>query len=291
VSLTSTQTRIAFVALAVLGLAACTAKEKSATPDAQAVQAGNPVAPAVVTVHAKDYMFDAPTQIGAGVTTFKLVNDGQTFHHMVIIRLDSGKTVTDLQAALKNPGPPPAWAITMGGPNAPDPTKESNATLDLEAGNYALICFVDLPENKPHFMRGMVHALTVTPATGPAAAAPKADIALTLKDYGFDFSAPVTAGTHTFEVKNAGPQPHEVELLKLAPGKKLDDLMKWMDGMKGPPPASGMGGAVLGAPGGKSVYFTADFTPGDYALLCFITDSKDKKPHFLHGMSHAFTVN
>ncbi len=35
---------------------------------------------------------------------------------------------------------------------------------------------------------------------------------------------------------------------------------------------------------GSTAYITADFTPGDYALICFLPDAKDGKPHFTHGM-------
>ncbi len=273
-------------------LAGCTgSKEQAASSNTPvATQAGAPVGPAVVTVHAKDFAFDAPAQISGGLTTFKLVNDGQTFHHMVIVRLDSGKTVADFQEAMKKQGPPPAWAVFIGGPNAPDPTKESNATLDLRAGNYVLLCLVDGPDGVPHFAKGMVHPLTVGPATGVAATAPTADITIGLKEYGFDLSKPITAGAHTFEVRNAGAQQHEVELIKLAPGKKVEDLLKWMQKPDGPPPGSGVGGAVVGLTGAP-VYFTADFTAGDFVFICFIPDAKDQKPHFAHGMVHSFTVN
>ena len=34
-----------------------------------------------------------------------------------------------------------------------------------------------------------------------------------------------------------------------------------------------------------------DFTPGSYALVCFVPDMKDGAPHFVHGMVRTFTVN
>jgi hypothetical protein len=37
--------------------------------------------------------------------------------------------------------------------------------------------------------------------------------------------------------------------------------------------------------------FTADFVPGKYALICFLPDAKDGKPHFMHGMVQEVTVN
>src|SRR5579885_2481179 len=58
------------------------------------------------TIYAKDFAFEAPDTISGGVTNFHLVNDGPNLHHVQLVRLDSGKTAQDLQAALKNPGPP-----------------------------------------------------------------------------------------------------------------------------------------------------------------------------------------
>jgi hypothetical protein len=276
---------------AILAVIACASKEQAKTDSAAPAQAGASADPAVVTFHAKDFAFDGPDQIPAGMTTFKLVNDGPNFHHLVIVRLDSGKTVADFGEAMKKQGPLPAWAPIIGGPNGPDPTKESNATLDLQPGNYVLLCFVDIPDHVPHAAKGMVKPLTVTAATGASAAAPAADLNVTLNEYAFQTSAPITAGAHTIKVTNAGAQDHEVELVKLAPGKKVDDLMKWMSSPKpeGPPPGSGIGGAIVGR-GAGPVTFKADFTPGDYAFLCFIPDIKDGKPHLMKGMVQTFTI-
>ena len=37
-------------------------------------------------------------------------------------------------------------------------------------------------------------------------------------------------------------------------------------------------------------YFTADFAPGKYGLICFLPDAKDGKPHLAHGMVREITV-
>ncbi|MFI5235942.1 MAG: hypothetical protein ACHQXA_09545, partial [Gemmatimonadales bacterium] len=139
-------------------------------------------APNLVTVHAKDYAFEAPTSIPAGMTTFHFINDGPGLHHLSVVRLDSAKSFADLELALKNPGPPPAWIVAVGGPNAPDPMHDATATMDLVAGNNAFVCFVDLPGNVPHFAKGMMSPLTVTPSTATAAA-PASDISIGLNDY------------------------------------------------------------------------------------------------------------
>jgi hypothetical protein len=207
---------------------------------------------------------------------------------MLVVRLDSGKTVNDFTESIKKPGPFPAWAVIVGGPNAPNPSQQSNATFDIQPGNYVVLCVVDIPGGIPHVAKGMFKPLTVTASTAPAAKAPTPDVTIGLKEYAFEVSTPITAGSHTIEVRNTGAQDHEIEVIKLEPGKTPDDFGKWMAKPEGPPPASAIGG-VIAAKGG-SVYFTADFTPGNYVMVCFIPDAKDGKPHMMHGMVQNFTV-
>ena len=80
------------------------------------------------------------------------------------------------------------------------------------------------------------------------------------------------------------------ELIQLAAGKTLADLMTWLEKMDGPPPGKALGGIAGMAPG-MTQYFTADFRSGsNYALICFVPDAKDGKPHFAHGMTHQIAV-
>jgi len=243
-----------------------------------------------VTITAKEYAFDAPSQVPAGVTTIHLVNQGQQLHHVQILKFEQGKTLADFQAAMKAGGPFPAWAVMVGGPNAPAPHGgESNATLNLAPGQYAFACFVDIPDHMPHIMKGMVQPFTVTPATGAPAAEPTADVSVTLSDYNFALSKPLTAGSHTIRVENTADQPHEIELVQLDSGKTADDVLKWIADPKGPPPGRPLGG-IAGLSKGTHGYFTADLVKGNYALLCFLPDMKDGKPHFMHGMKQEFTI-
>ncbi len=113
--------------------------------------------------------------------------------------------------------------------------------------------------------------------------APKADVDVALADYSFTYSTPITAGHHVFAVTNNGPQMHELEIIKLDSGKTAEDFAKWMVKPAGPPPAHAVGGIAPEAPG-RTAYFSADFSAGNYVTMCFIPDAKDGKPHFMHGM-------
>ena len=291
-------------AAAVVALGACSQKEAAKPDTTKATQAGAPASQAsfdpathLAVVHAKDFAFDAPDSVTSGWTTFKLMNDGPNLHHIEFVRIDSGKTIQDLvpalDAMLAGKGPPPAWLLMLAGPNAPDPGAESNAIVNLAPGNYAILCLVDIPGRVSHFDKGMIRALKVTAAATPAAE-PTADVTVTLSDYAFATEGPLTAGAHTFKVLNKGPQPHEVEIVRLAEGKTMKDFGAFIaaayDGKaSGPPPGNAIGGVSGGIPGQVS-YFTTNLSPGKYAMLCFITDMKDHKPHLEHGMVKEFEV-
>ena len=281
--------------LALLASMGCAKSDVPATDtagaDSAAAATAAPAAPNVVTVTATDFAFEAPAEIPAGVTTFRLLNKGPDIHHIQLVRLDAGKSIDSLMAAFKAGGPPPAWAKDAGGPNAPAPGEESNYTATLEPGSYALICFIDTPDKVPHMMKGMVKPLTVTAAPGgPGAAEPAADVTMSLADYSFNLSRPLTAGKQTIRVENAASQTHEVFIIQFAPGKSMKDLMAWAQTYKGPPPGKPLGGTTGIAPGGHGT-ITVDLAAGDYGLICFVPDAKDGKPHVAHGMTQEFKIS
>jgi hypothetical protein len=273
-------------------IAACAPKDTSTK--AAAHDSTVAVAPPVahqMTINATDYAFDAPDQVPAGMMTIHLVDNGAELHHVAFVKLNDGKTLADVAQAMKSQGPMPAWAVDHGGVNAPHPGGGmASATEMLEAGNYALICFIPSADGTPHFAKGMVRPLTVTESTGASAAEPTADIVLKLSDYAFTPSKPITAGKHTLRVESSGTQSHEVQLVRLAPGKTVDDVIAWVEKPAGPPPGEPLGGIPAMAKG-TAGYITIDFTPGDYALICFLPDVKDGKPHFTHGMKQQVHVS
>lgn len=247
--------------------------------------------PTTVTITATDYAFELPAQVPAGVITFKLVSRAKELHHAVVIRLEQGKTVDDMREALKQPGPPPAWAHTVGGPNPSDPAGTSEATLTMAPGQYAVVCFIPSPGGMPHFAKGMIAGLEVTPAAG-GQVEPPSDVTLRLSDYDFALSSPLTAGTHRIRVENGGPQVHEIVIAQLAPGKTADDVVKWeAGGLKTPPPVTHFLGGVSPMDPNGAASFPVTLEKGDYVFICFVPDGKDGRSHAAHGMVQPFTVN
>jgi uncharacterized cupredoxin-like copper-binding protein len=246
----------------------------------------------VVEITAKDYALDAPAQIPAGLTTLHLVNHGSEFHHAQLVRLPEDKSFADLVEALKA-GAPPAWLSYMGGPNAVDPQGESNATSYLEPGHYALLCVIPSSDGVPHLAKGMIAPLEVVAGSEAPVAEPTADLTMDLIDYGFVITPePIGPGFHTIRVVNKGPQPHEVVLVRLEPGKTMDDITAWVEaGNRTLKPVAELMGGVVTLDKGEHAFFSADFIPGEYVLLCFVPDAKDGKEHIEHGMVKRFTVS
>lgn len=277
--------------LSVAVLAACKSDRQPPSTEAAGPPSAEPHASESVTVTATDYAFDGPAKLAAGSTTLHLVNHGKELHQLQLIRLEQGKTADDLVKALKTPGPIPSWITFVGGPNGVAPGAEARATEILAPGNYAYVCLIPSPDGIIHAAKGMVRAFEVTGSSPAAAQLPPADVTIKLVDYDFQSSKPLTAGRQTILVQNEGPQPHELVLVKLAPGKKVEDFAHWAEtGLKGPPPAEPLGGVAVLNKGEKGT-FTAELSPGDYGLICFVPDAKDGKLHLAHGMMKNLKVS
>lgn len=248
-------------------------------------------APQEVMVRTRDYMFEAPDTISSGPTTFRLINEGPDFHHVWLVRLESGKTLGDLVSLLTGGEEAmPDWAVDFGGPNTPGAPGESTAaTVDLKPGDYAMICVIPAPDGQLHIMKGMFRPLVVVPGDGPTAAMPAADLVMTLDDYSFQVDRPITPGQHTIRVENVATQAHEVVIVRLRPGRTAGDFLKWVMTREGEAPGKPVGGVTGLAPGVENV-IAIDFQPGEYALLCFVPDAGDGQPHVAHGMVKQFRI-
>jgi hypothetical protein len=240
------------------------------------------VAPNVVTIVANDFAYQVPAEIPAGLTTLAMVNQGSEPHHAQLIKLGAGKALADF-LALGHGEPQPSWVSFVGGPNAADPGTTTSATSILEPGHYAIVCWIPSPDGVEHIAKGMAAEFDVVGRLDAQPVEPTADIVMTLADYGFQLSKPLTAGRHTIRVENEGRQGHEVVVVKLMAGKTPEDFVGWVENMEGPPPGNLLGGVVDLDPGAHA-FFDLDVEPGNYALICFLPDTKDGKPHFAHGM-------
>jgi len=272
--------RTAALAVIVVGLSGC----GSLAPAPTAAPAAR-----VVSIDAKDYAFDAPASVPGGWVTVQFKNLGQEAHHVQFARLNDGTTPDAFDAALKqDPGKAQALLTMAGGAAAVAPNGSAEVQLNLKAGQYVLLCFIPARDGQAHFLKGMARPITVTaPAAAPA---PSTEGKITLKDFSFDLPATISAGKHAFQVDNAGPQDHEMAVVKLADGKTVADYVGFFAGRpNGPPPGQNVGGMQGLAKDGSGVV-DFDLAPGNYALVCQIPDPASRVAHMQMGMAKSFTV-
>lgn len=249
-----------------------------------------PAGSRVVEVITRDFAFGMPDTLVAGMTTFRLRNEGPSPHHLMLYRLDAGKTLSDAFQALQAGGSHPGWMHAAGGPNAVPRGREAVGTVMLEPGTYVAFCHVKSPDQVIHFAKGMMRAVRVVPAADPALNDwPEADLTVTLREYTFSWSHPPARGWQRIAVRNLGQQRHELILSRLAQGKSTEDFIRWMNSQQGPPPAVPWGG-ITDLPAGGTMLIDVYFEPGPYATLCRVRDAGNGRPHDEHGMYAQITV-
>ncbi len=270
----------------------------SVAPSTEASVATTEAAPASGTlpVTGKDFGFDLPSSVEAGVTAITLTNAGAEEHQAQLVKIADGKTLSDVVVAL-NGDPTGAAALALvafsGGPNGVAPGATGTSSVNLEPGQYAFICFIRGRDGIPHFAKGMIAPLTVT-GTASTATLPAGDSKLTLKDFTFDLDT-LSSGKHTVSVTNNGPQPHEATIVKLNDGVTVESAIKALtaapapSAVPAPPPWSDVGGISAIAPNSTAT-FDVDLPAGNYAFVCFVPDPATGKPHVELGMIRALTV-
>ena len=115
-----------------------------------------------IEISGSDYALGVPTTVEAGEVAIRFRNAGSEPHEMAIVQLPEGVTVEQLLALFggeaSEPEGPLPW---MGGVGSIMPGASQVATLNLEKGSYALICFVPNAQGVPHAFLGMVAELSV----------------------------------------------------------------------------------------------------------------------------------
>lgn len=160
-------------------------------------------------------------------------------------------------------------------------------SFDLPAGTYVVFSLDQATANKN----------PTSPTTfftvGAAGSATAFAATVTALDFKFRVSNTIPAGMDTIRFTNHGKSPHELQLMRLAPGKTMHDLkMALMSNNNGPPPSwiTPVGGWGIVSPG-STMYAHTTFTTGNYVMLCFVPDlfsypghKASHKPHFMLGM-------
>ncbi len=133
--------------------------EATGTASAGALPTGD------TTVVAKDFGYDLPAEpLSPGKHTVTFTNDGPQPHEAGLVKLADGVTIDDIKAALAAPTPPdgpPPWT-EVGGIAGVNPGTTATFDIDVEAGDYAYLCYIpDAATGKSHLELGMIAPVTV----------------------------------------------------------------------------------------------------------------------------------
>ena len=118
------------------------------------------------TISAEDYRFEVGG-LQAGRNEVRFENKGREIHHVVAAPIARGSSFDDVRAFFQTEGetagPPPVDFTGSVGTAVIDPGKALVTTLELKAGKYAFVCFIqDRAGGPPHFAKGMLQEVTVS---------------------------------------------------------------------------------------------------------------------------------
>lgn len=221
--------------LAVGGLAAC-GDDDAAPDEGTTTTQGEGAAANELSIVETDYAFSVEGAPVAGTLSITVANQGSEFHEIAMGKLVEGKTLDDVRAAAENASEDEdafggvleeeTALDDLGGVQQPG-TGYTITGSAIEAGEYALLCFLPNAEGQPHFSLGMLEGFTI--GEGEATDAPEASATYTVTDDGLDGPEALDAGETTIELVNDSSINREAILVKVSDGKTVEDADAWFD--------------------------------------------------------------
>lgn len=270
---------LAVLALAALETAACgDDNDKGGTTPAATSQATNGASTAnAITIDAFEMGFKVSGTLRPGTATITLKNTGAVAHMMATMRVKDGVTLDQVKQAMQEgedalaPLGADADADAVYGTPALVGAGQSATTtaLNLKAGNYVILCFVQDENGMPHAAMGMVNMFTVK--GDPVTTTPKSDGDIRITDDAITLPSGFT-GTGTFKVTNSGTKPHTLSFAKLESGTSLQDYVGYVGGQfANGKPIDGGGGVLMGGVDslnpGQVAYVTISLAKGHYGYV------------------------
>lgn len=130
----------------------------------------------ITQVTAREYEFEGDLEgLQTGINGLAFENDGNEFHEMVLFRFNDD-TTESIDELLALPEEEAQGKVTDAGGAFGAPGDADTLFVDLDAGRYAIVCFLpvgatpdnmealesgELDEAAPHFTQGMVREFTV----------------------------------------------------------------------------------------------------------------------------------
>jgi hypothetical protein len=125
--------------------------------------------PQFIRVIAKDYVYDAPSNVQSGIATIQLINQGADIHHVTVMELPNGKSVKDYFDAIRATGLAPSWSRNVAQSSQVPSGGETFLAFRMAPGRYVLSCLIPAADGRSHVAKGMYQVMTATVAAPVAA--------------------------------------------------------------------------------------------------------------------------
>jgi len=246
----------------------------------------------VLNVVANNGSIETPPTVPAGVTTVRLTIKGGVKREVVVHRVPAGTTPEDLVRGAA--GRPEHWfdQWSFGGPATPrDSALDATATLDLRPGRYALVAYevdsVGRPRADKYVWRE-VTAMATSVLIPDRFAVP--DLTVRIKDAKIDVLGIVRTGQRIVQVENAGTRPHDLLVVRLRPGKTIDDVRRWDRDRAEAPPFVYVGG-LTPMSNGVTAQTKLLLQSGVHVVLCAMRHAGTRERDYQRGVMASFKVN
>ena len=201
---------------------------------------------------------------GGWTTVTLAVARGNRDSEVVLVRLEPGVTLADLQRATRGTKKVPEDLVTIPTSNVLHPGQRWRTTVRLGPGDYVA---AQLPEGP-----GIGPTTEFTVAPGAAGGPPAARAAISLCDYGIRAPAAIPR-RGTLLIRNIGRNFHFLVGFRLTRGVDAGRVIRSIRAgtLHGPPPGEGVNLLGLVSPGTAN-YTAIDLKPGTYVIACFFAD-------------------
>jgi hypothetical protein len=233
--------------------------------------------------------YSVPEVLPEGVVQVTFNNQTENSSDVTLARLNEGVTPNDLMSAMSEAGPMGAlMMVSLVGGAQLEANASSVVTYDLKPGSYIVL---DLGENAPP-----PSIFTVADDEGEGAAAPRADVQVSLLDFAFSVPLHLTAGEQTWEIQNDGGQWHEMIIIKLEDDTTVSELNELVGQVMSAEDPSSLPvqpvGFMFPISQGERTWLDLNLEVGSYIAICFLPDlaSDSGMAHVEHGMIQVFNV-
>lgn len=246
----------------------------------------------VLTVVARDTGLEASPTVPAGITTVRLLLKGTARRDLVVHRIPAGTLPEALARGAA--GRPERWfeQWSFGGPAVPrDSAPDASATMDLRPGRYALVSYEVDAAGRPRGDHYIWRDVTVI-ATGVLIPARFAvpDATIKIRDARMDVTGSLRPGQRTLQFENGGARPHDVVIVRLAPGKTIDDVRRWDRDHTDAPPFSYVGG-LTPMSAGVTTQTRLVVQRGTYIVFCPTRHAGERERDYRRGVIASLKVN